>query len=260
MKIHQLHCWFSFVWSITSMKDYQIGSRFSSRTLRWSASTLRLWGLFSNMSWNHRKMGQRRGSVAAFASHGFAATKIEWSQSMRGVGYVCVWDSYQILSVYKKNKDVSGVRFICYCHDQRRLGKCCCSIEHFAKVLDRWIATKYNFIECNLYANIFKGLCRCHCTHWSLMLSRAKVSYFGHPTRRKTLRTPQMDRWTWKVASALCFCWKVSFLAFLVWCNLSFDVSFIPLACRIICEGMMAKVTIVYTHRHIVESITLKCI
>lgn len=80
------------------------------------------------------------------------------------------------------------------------------------------------------------------------MLSRAKVSYFGHPTRRKTLRTPRMDRWTWKVVSALCFCWKVSFLAFLVWCNLSFDVSFIPLACRIICEGMMAKVTIVYTH------------
>lgn len=95
---------------------------------------------------------------------------------------------------------------------------------------------------------MFKGLCRCHCTHWSLMLSRAKVSYFGHPTRRKTLRTPRMDRWTWKVVSALRFCRKVSFLAFLVWCNLSLDVSFMPLACRIICEGMRAKVTIVYTH------------
>ena len=197
------------------------------------------------------RWGQRRGSVAAFASHGFAATKIDLSQSMRGVGYVRVWDSYQILSAYKKISYVSGVRFICYCHDQRRPGKCCCSIEHFAKVLDRWIATKYNFIEFNLYKQIYlKGsvAATAHIDHWCWVVQRSVILPPNQKENSQDTTDGQMDM---EVVSALCFCWKVSLSTrILVWCNLSFDVSFILLACRIICEGMMAKVTIVYTHTH----------
>ena len=179
---------------------------------------------------------------------------------MRGVGYVCVWDSYQILSVYKKNKYVSGVRFICYCHDQRRLGKCCCSIEHFAKVLDRWIAMKYNFIEFNLYKQIYlKGsvAATAHIDHWCWVVQRSVIL-----ATQPEGKLSGHHGWTdghGRLCLRCAFAEKCHYpLAFLVWCNLSFDVSFIPLACRIICEGMMAKITIVYTH--IVESITLKCI
>ena len=204
------------------------------------------------MSWNHLKMGQRRGSVAAFASHGFAATKIDLSQSMRGVGYVRVWDSYQILSAYKKISYVSGVRFICYCHDQRRPGKCCCSIEHFAKVLDRWIATKYNFIEFNLYKQIYlKGsvAATAHIDHWCWVVQRSVIL-----ATQPEGKLSGHHGWTdghGRLCLRCAFAEKCHYLlAFLVWCNLSFDVSFILLACRIICEGMMAKVTIVYTHTH----------
>ena len=221
------------------MKDYQIGSLIFPahcvdhhlESIR--ASTLRLWGLFSNMSWNHRKMGQRRGSVAAqfrsFASHGFAATKIEWSQSMRGVGYVCVWDSYQILSVYKKNKYVSGVRFICYCHDQRRLGKCCCSIEHFAKVLDRWIAMKYNFIEFNLYKQIYlKGsvAATAHIDHWCWVVQRSVIL-----ATQPEGKLSGHHGWTdghGRLCLRCAFAEKCHYpLAFLVWCNLQYHLMWV---------------------------------